>query len=74
MSASSAPVDEVPLIWTTKGNLPVAGLEYRYAWLDNEVETTFIEEYWLGTEMVKRSVHTRLKQAAEAIPEAASLG
>jgi hypothetical protein len=51
-----------PLIWTTKGNLPISSLQYRHQWNDTPNETTLVEEYLLGEEIVKRNVHVMLKQ------------
>lgn len=66
--------EAAPQIYTARGNLPASLLEYRYGWLDNEHETTFVEEHWLGDECVKRSVHTHLKDSGvSAQAEAASL-
>lgn len=47
----------IPLIWTSKGNLPVDSLRYVPLWTiaDNAVE--FVEEYYLGDELVRRNVH-----------------
>ncbi len=50
-----------PLIWTTKGNLPIDSLEYRHGWDDTEAATVFWEEHWLGDEMVKRAAHVLSK-------------
>jgi hypothetical protein len=58
------PNDE-PLIYTTKGNLPVASLEYRHQWTEDDVAITFIEEYLLDGEVVKRNSHARLKKGLE---------
>lgn len=46
-----------PLIFTTKGNLPIASLEYRHEWQDGPDATVFVEEYRLAGEIVKRAVH-----------------
>lgn len=70
--AATSP-DAAPLVGTTRGNLPAALLQYRYGWLDSDAETTFIEEHWLGDELVKRSVHTMLKQGLASAAEAARL-
>ena len=50
------PTDE-PLIYTSKGNLPIASLQYRHFRQDTPGNVVFIEEYLLGDEIVKRSVH-----------------
>lgn len=51
-----------PLIWTVKGNIPISSLQYRHEWTDTATETTLVEEYLLGDEIVKRNVHIMLKQ------------
>ena len=48
---------EVPLIFTSKGNLPIGSLRYEHKREDVPGEIVFIEEYFLGDESVKRSVH-----------------
>lgn len=53
---------EEPLIYTSKGNLPIASLQYRHEWTETENETVFVEEYRLDGEIVKRSVHAKLKK------------
>ena len=55
-----------PLIWTSRGNLPISSLTYRHEWINNENETTLVEEYRLGDEIVKRSVHVYLKKGVSA--------
>ncbi len=63
-----------PLIWTSKGNLPIASLTYRHEWIDNENETTLVEEYRLGDEIVKRSVHVHLKKGVAALAGIGKIG
>lgn len=46
-----------PLIYTSKGNLPIASLEYRNYREDVPGAVVFIEEYFLESESVKRAVH-----------------
>lgn len=48
---------EQPLIYTSKGNLPIASLRYEHKREDTPGNIVFIEEYFLGEESVKRSVH-----------------
>lgn len=64
----------VPLVFTTLGNVPAALLQYRYGWFETPREIAFVEEHWLGDDMVKRSVHTMLKQGVDSHAEAARLG
>lgn len=53
---------DTPLIWTTKGNLPVGSLEYCPTWTEAPDEISFVEEYRLEGEVVKRNVHVYLKK------------
>jgi len=46
-----------PMIYTTKGNLPIASLDQRVAWTDNADETICASELWQGDECVRREVH-----------------
>ena len=57
-------IQEEPLIWTSKGNLPVALLEHRCQWSFSDKEIVFVEEYWLGNECVKRAPNIFLKTPA----------
>ena len=54
--------DETPLIYTSKGNLPVASLSYSTQWEDNDDYTQFTETHTLNGEVVKQSVHVRQKR------------
>lgn len=54
--------DDTPLIWTTKGNLPIAALVYHHSWTETPDEISFVEEYKLDGEVVKRNVHIFLKK------------
>ena len=62
-------MEEEPLIYTTKGNLPVRDLAYRHEWIEDDVAITFVEEYRLNGELVKRSTHARLKKGLDAVFE-----
>ena len=46
-----------PLIYTSKGNLPIASLRHKTVRQDKGKNIVFAEEYWLGDECVKRAVH-----------------
>jgi len=50
-------VNEQPLIYTTKGNLPISELDQRVVWTDNADETICASELWLSDECVRREVH-----------------
>lgn len=62
-------MDSEPLIWTTKGNLPIASLEYSHAWEDQPEYLKFSETYRLDGEIVKQSAHVYVKQGVQAQPE-----
>jgi hypothetical protein len=64
---------ETPLVWTSKGNLPITDLEYRTEWRDDANNTTFIETYIYAGEIVKQSVHVMAKKAVVAEALAAQL-
>lgn len=49
-------------------------LEKREGAVDNDIELTRWTEYWLGGELVHRSVHVHLKQGMFAIAEKGVLG
>jgi hypothetical protein len=60
-------MSDVPLIYTTKGNLPVADLKYRHEWAEDGDSISLVEEYFLGDELVRRNVHMRLKKGLETL-------
>lgn len=62
-----------PLIYTSKGNLPVASLRLETAWQDTPEYVTFRETYYLGDEVVKQSVHVLKRHGAAAQGEQAKL-
>lgn len=51
-----------PLIYTSKGNLPVASLEYRAEWDDQPDYVKLTETYTLAGEVVKQSAHVMGKR------------
>jgi hypothetical protein len=60
------------MITTTKGKMDESLLEKREGQVDTDTETTEWVEYWLGEELVHRSVHVKLKHAAIADGAASS--
>jgi hypothetical protein len=66
-------MNEEPLIYTSKGNLPVASLEYSYAWDDRPDAVVFSETYKLDGEVVKHAVHVRSKVGVAAEATASNL-
>lgn len=61
-------MSDEPLIWTTKGNLPVSQLRYETAWHDGADHVAFRERYYLGDEVVKESVHVLKREGAALAP------
>jgi len=63
------------LVTTTKGEMDDSLLVKKEGTVDNENELTTWVEYWLGEELVHRSVHVTLKKMPTfAGLEAASFG
>jgi hypothetical protein len=60
------------MIQTTKGEMDESLLEKREGQSDTDTETIEWVEYWLEGELVHRSVHVKLKQAAVANGAASS--
>lgn len=54
--------DEVPLIYTSRGNLPVDALEYKTQWVNTDDYIKFVETYSLNGEVVKESAHVYAKR------------
>jgi hypothetical protein len=51
-----------PLIFTSKGNVPISTLRYEHRWQDNE-KFTMLQEFWFdGDEIVKNNVHVMAKE------------
>lgn len=51
------PRDEVPLIWTSKGNLPLAELEHKVEWQVTADYVTFVSIHRYQGEIVRREPH-----------------
>jgi hypothetical protein len=65
-------MNETPLIWTTKGNIPLDDLTVEHVWDDQELYVKFTENHYLGTELVKSSCHvySRVALGADGIAAA----
>lgn len=59
-----------PLIYTSKGNLPVNSLRQVVTWQDGPSFTKCIETYYDGDEIVKQSAHVMVKSGLSAAVEA----
>lgn len=53
--------NEVPLIWTSKGNLPISDMEHKYGWEEDDEKHVFWQEYWYKGELVSRQVNVKSK-------------
>ena len=51
------PKDQVPMIWTNQGNLPIEILDYKTEWVDAPDVISMAEIYEYKGEVVRRSVH-----------------
>ena len=60
---------EQPLVWTSKGNIPIEGLAYSTEWEDLPDQVRFVETYKQGDEIVKRSVHVMIKKGLAVFGE-----
>jgi hypothetical protein len=56
-----------PLVYTIKGNLPIASLTYRTAWVVNDDFIKFTETYLDGDEVVKESAHVYDRKGVNAL-------
>lgn len=64
--------NEVPLIWTTKGNLPESSLRFEHLWEDTEDYIALALNYYLEDELVKSSKHVYSKKSFDLFPEQAT--
>lgn len=57
-------MQDEPLIWTTKGNLPVSELDFQTLWEDTEDYVKCAPTYWLKStgELVKQDCHVFAKK------------
>ena len=69
----TTPENQVPLIWTIKGNIPIQSLKHEVSWTLSEENIIFTESYSLDGEIVKQSSHVCILKGAEAIGEAQEL-
>jgi hypothetical protein len=68
-------MSDEPLIYTSKGNVPIASLKYEYAWEDTDNYTKFKERYLDASgEVVKEGAHVFMKKGVTALMEAGGVG
>lgn len=56
-------------VQTTRGEMDEADLTKKEGAIENDHEFTKWVEYWIGDELVHRSVHVHLKQVPALFPE-----
>lgn len=49
---------DMPLIFTSKGNIPEAALTYKTEWIVESTYILFSEQWFLDDELVKSNAHT----------------
>ena len=59
-----------PLIWTSRGNMPISALEQRDVWTINEDEVALASESWFEGECVRRQVHIKKLRGESVLVEA----
>jgi len=66
-------INEKPLIWTTKGNVPLDSLEYYIGWEITDKSITFREEYRFKDtgEVAKQNSHIKLFEGSDVEGETA---
>lgn len=62
-----------PLVYTSKGNLPIKDLDYFYFWEETEDYIKFSEGYKLNDEIIKQAAHIKLKRGQDINAELAEL-
>lgn len=66
-------MNEEPLIYTTKGNVPAASLTYETAWVVNDDFIKFIERHRDASgEVVKESAHVYDRKGVSGLAAVAS--
>jgi hypothetical protein len=65
--------NEVPLIHTRKGNLPISELQYEVRWEETQQYVKMIETYYLAGEPVLDSTHVYFKRGDSTEASAQSL-
>jgi len=63
-----------PLIFTTKGNLPISSLTHEVEWRIEPERVVFIETYKLDGEIVKQSSHIKILSGVAALSDVGKIG
>ena len=61
--------EETPLIWTSKGNLPISSMEYETKWEKTDTYVKFIEIHRLDGEIVREAAHVLALQPLTSMAE-----
>lgn len=61
-------MNEEPLIHTSLGNVPISELECKVEWQFDQEGIFFIEEYYYGDALVKRSAHRYQYNGTQQVP------
>lgn len=56
-------ISDEPIIWTTRGNLPVSQLTYNVRWENTPEYVKLVETYSLNGEVVRESAHALAKES-----------
>ena len=62
-------MNEEPLIWTERGNLPLSSLEYETKWERTETYVKFVEIHRLGDDVVREAAHVLMLQPLTSMAE-----
>lgn len=65
---------EGALIYTSKGNIPIKGLDYEVAWEEDDENIILKDFYRLDGEIVKNSIHVYAKRGMNTQAEAQEFG
>lgn len=52
----------IPLIWTSRGNIPLSDVKQITRWLNTPVSIQLVIEYYVGEELVKCDCHVYSKE------------
>ena len=68
-------MNEEPLIFTTKGNIPISGLQWQDGWEFSANGITYWSEYTLDSEVVRRDVaRYQLPEGSQLSIEQSNIG
>ena len=59
-----------PMIWTSRGNVPLSDVEQEIEWRVSNDQVVFIERYRLDGEVVKESTHVKILTGLSLFGEA----